>query len=253
MYMMRTFRNLGMVAISVAFLTTPVFAQSIAVRARLSGPVAESGRCTVEAEVDRSAEITIHGNEGVLRTLNGYPPIVRRMECTSPMPTHAADVRVRTIDGHGPVQLVATPETNGGSAVIQMGDSSSGRDVYVFDVLWSGVVNYQQFRPMPERRSDYSMNFRGRGEGFVRSGDLNGRVVDCDVTINGSDVRATFRTVNGNIASFVGRINRVDGDIVYADMTGEQSSGQMRINADGGRVLSLSMQGTGGMELNWHQ
>ena len=98
----------------------------------------DSGKCTIEVEVDAVAEVQISGDMGRLRNLSGQPATWRRFECTGPLPSRPGDFRFRGIDGRGNVQLVRDPRENRGVAVVRIDDSKGGREGYTFDLEWRG-------------------------------------------------------------------------------------------------------------------
>lgn len=95
------------------------------------------GKCTIEVEVDDTAEVEIRGDVARLRTLSGHRAVWRRFQCNQPMPLNPASFRFRGIDGRGRQDLVRDPR-NGGVAVIRISDHKGGREGYTFDVEWRG-------------------------------------------------------------------------------------------------------------------
>ena len=104
------------------------------------------------------------------------------------------------------------------------------------------------------------LNFNGRGDGTLRS-DRNGdlRLFNCRVSINRrGNVDVSFDTDSNSRLTFVGRVQRMDGDRIIADMNGNNIGGQMEIEVDSrNRVRSIFMQRQNGRdsrdsyELNW--
>lgn len=107
-------------------------------RANITGGGGDSGKCTIEVEVDDTAEVEVYGVEGRIRTLSGNPSTWRRFQCTSPLPRNPVDFRFRGIDGRGRVELIRDPRNSGGRAVIRIQDSQGGREGYTFDLEWRG-------------------------------------------------------------------------------------------------------------------
>jgi len=103
------------------------------------GGSADSGKCTVEVEVDGTAEVFVSGTTARVRTLGGQPAVARRMDCTSPMPTNAAEYRFTGVDGRGSQNLVRDPRSSGGAAVVRIDDPKGGREGYTFDIEWRGA------------------------------------------------------------------------------------------------------------------
>lgn len=103
------------------------------------------------------------------------------------------------------------------------------------------------------------MNFRGRGQGFFRNDrGSNATLKNCRVEINQNGmVETTFQTDGALAVSLRGRVQRVDNDRIYADMSGNDVTGVMEIITDGrNRVRSVQMGGNGNngrFELNWRE
>ena len=95
------------------------------------------GKCTIEVEVDGTAEVEVSGETARLRTLYGQPSIWRRFQCNEPMPRNPVDFRFRGIDGRGRVELIRDPR-DGGRAVVRIEDRKGGREGYTFDLEWRG-------------------------------------------------------------------------------------------------------------------
>lgn len=120
----------------VAFGTLAWGQSTQTMTANIRGGGGDSGKCTIEVEVDGVAEVEVRGDRGVIRTLEGQPSNWRRFECNSVMPRNPVDFRFRGIDGRGRVQLVRNPSS--GSAVVRIEDSKGGREGYTFDLEWRG-------------------------------------------------------------------------------------------------------------------
>jgi hypothetical protein len=108
-------------------------------QATITGSRGTEGKCTIEVQVDISAEVDIYGDSGRLRTIAGQPATWTRMECTDPLPYGMADFRFKGIDGRGTVQLAQDPRNNNGMAVIRIDDPKAGSEGYTFDIEWSGA------------------------------------------------------------------------------------------------------------------
>lgn len=113
-------------------------AQNDVRRASLTGTRGDQGKCTIEVEVDGTAEVEVYGDTGRIRTLAGQPAVWRRMECSDPVPRNPTDFRFKGIDGRGQVALIRDPRSNRGIAVVRIDDPKSGREGYTFDLEWSG-------------------------------------------------------------------------------------------------------------------
>jgi hypothetical protein len=109
-------------------------ANPVSRRAFITG-VGGNGRCTIEVNVDRAAEVEISGDLGLLTTLEGQPAAWRRFQCNAPLPAQPLDFRVDG-GGRGNVRLVQDPRNTGGRAVIRINDPKSGRGNYTFELRW---------------------------------------------------------------------------------------------------------------------
>lgn len=76
-------------------------------QATMRGGGGDSGKCTIEVEVDGVAEVEIRGDRGRIRTLQGSPATWRRFECNGVLPANPANFRFRGIDGRGKQELVS--------------------------------------------------------------------------------------------------------------------------------------------------
>lgn len=108
-------------------------------RASISGRGGDSGKCTIEVEVDDAADVEIREDMGRIHTLSGKRANFRRFQCNQPMPPNMAEFRFRGIDGRGRVELVRDPRSNRGVAVVRIYDPKGGREGYTFDLEWRGA------------------------------------------------------------------------------------------------------------------
>ena len=154
---------LPILAITASYL--PLHAGALDRRASISGKGGDQGKCTIEVDVDGSAQVEISGDRGRLRTLSGQPSEWRRFECTGPLPQNPMDFRFRGIDGRGEVHLMQEPRYNHGVAVVRIDDPRGGREGYTFDLEWrgkSGEVNefYPEGNHEGEQNDNYSSSLR---------------------------------------------------------------------------------------------
>ena len=136
----------------------PAFAQMAHIRANITGESGD-GKCTFEVEVDGSAEVEIHGDQGDLRTISGRPSVWRRLVCNQPLPNNPGSFRFKGIDGRGTQRLVRDPNSSGGVAVIHIDDPKAGSDGYTGDIMWrggdvhfGGVGNWSSGHPEEQQR-----------------------------------------------------------------------------------------------------
>jgi hypothetical protein len=110
-------------------------AQTERIRANIRGG---ENKCTFEVRVDGTAEVEIHGDYGVLRTIQGGAAQWVRLDCGNRFPNNPNDFRFKGVDGRGSQTLVRDPRGSGGVAVIRIDDPKSGSEGYTGDIFWSG-------------------------------------------------------------------------------------------------------------------
>ena len=121
----------------LAVAAAPGAAQQLTRQAEITGNAVD-GKCTIEVDVDGSAEVEVQGNTGRIRNLSGQRAAWRRFVCNGQMPQNPGDFRFRGIDGRGHVQLVQDPRQNGGRVVFRIDDPKGGREGYTVDLEWRG-------------------------------------------------------------------------------------------------------------------
>lgn len=126
--------------LTAGFLAFATISSADAVmRAAISGRGGDSGKCTIEVEVDDAADIEVRQDMGRIHTLSGQRANWRRFQCNQPLPLNPAEFRFRGIDGRGRVELVRDPRSNRGVAVVRIYDPKGGREGYTFDLEWRGA------------------------------------------------------------------------------------------------------------------
>src|SRR5262245_16671564 len=93
---------------------------SQSMRANIHGGGGDTGKCTIEVDVDGAADVEIRGDTGWIRTLSGQPATWRRFDCTSAIPRNPVDFQFRGVDGRGNAQLMRNPSTTGGTTVVRI-------------------------------------------------------------------------------------------------------------------------------------
>jgi hypothetical protein len=164
--------------------TVPATAQQM--RANITGNAVD-GKCTIEVNVDGSAEVEVQGDVGRIRNLSGQPAVWRRFVCDGRMPANPHDFRFRGIDGRGDVELLQDPRQTGGRIVFRIDDRQGGREGYTVDLEWrgssAGQWNNQDTRGwrgpgyrvadgVQEQRNVVDRRDPG-GAGYVRGNDAN--------------------------------------------------------------------------------
>ena len=128
--------NAVLAAAMLVALVPPMQANPIPRQAVLTGGAGVNGRCTIEIDVDGSAEVEVSSDHGLLTTLSGQTATWRRFQCSDPLPTNPTDFRLAATSGRGTVKLQQNPRNTGGSAVIHINDPKGGRGGYTFDLWW---------------------------------------------------------------------------------------------------------------------
>ncbi|MCX6620651.1 MAG: hypothetical protein NTY38_06165, partial [Acidobacteria bacterium] len=124
---------------AVATLAGSGTAQTAEYRATFTGGGSrDTGKCTIEVQVDGSADVEIRGDRGLLRTQSGRTAQWRRFVCSGPMPANPADFRFIGIDGRGRQELVRDPRNGGGVIIVRIQDPNGGMEGYTFDLVWRG-------------------------------------------------------------------------------------------------------------------
>jgi hypothetical protein len=129
--------TIGCAALFVFCASAPAHANPVSRRATITGG-GGNGRCTVEVNVDASAEVEVAGDTGLLTTISGQPADWRRFQCNAPLPHKPADFRFIKIGGRGNMRLIQDPRSTGGRAVVHIDDPKGGRGIYTFDLQWQG-------------------------------------------------------------------------------------------------------------------
>lgn len=154
----------------LAALVIPASAVSLPRRANVYGNAVD-GKCTIEVDVDGTAEVEIRGDQAQLRTLSGQTAVWRRFDCNGTPPVNPGDFRFSGVDGRGSQTLVSDPRQNGGRAVVRIDDPKGGREGYTFDIEWRGSAGGPGWGPAPQGGRG---PVRGPGIGHERFGDRGG-------------------------------------------------------------------------------
>lgn len=132
--------QMGLAVAILTVLLQPMCGNPIPRRATITGSSGLNGRCTIQVNVDGSAEIEVSGDLGLLRPLRGEWASWRRFHCNEPLPRHPVDFRLIAMDRGRSAWLAQDPRATGGRAVIHLDESRSARGAYIFDIQWRGPV-----------------------------------------------------------------------------------------------------------------
>ena len=131
-------KSLGFVILLVA---GTALAQSDSRQASMRGSRGDSGKCTIEVNVDGVVEVEISGTRANLHTLQGIPGRFVRFECNDTLPRYPDDFKFSGIDGRGRQTLIRDPRENRGIALIRLEDPKGGSEGYTFDIEWRGYAS----------------------------------------------------------------------------------------------------------------
>jgi hypothetical protein len=161
------------------------------------------GKCTIEVEVDDSAEVEIIGTRAQIRTTSGSAAVFRRFQCNQEMPNNPGNFTFRGIDGRGRQTLVRNPGR--GPAVIRIEDSSGGRHGYTFDIMWRGA-NGPWNNSNGNGNGGWNGNNRPNGNGGIwNNGNGNGN--NGGIWNNGNNGNNGGIWNNGNNSNWNSEIN----------------------------------------------
>ena len=93
------------------------------------------GHCTLELEVDGTAEVYVRDQIASVRTLSGRPSVWRRFQCNQPLPRNPDGFQMRMNHGRGDARLIHDP-VRGGVATVRIDDPKGGSDRYEFTLEW---------------------------------------------------------------------------------------------------------------------
>jgi hypothetical protein len=238
------------------------------------------GQCDIFLRVDGEAEVSVRGDMVYLRTISGRDARDEGSECNAPLPGRNIEgFRFEVHESRGEIRLL-TPPSRGSNfaAIVSIRDRQGGEGRYHFRLSWVMTGGYPGGRgemqppiemrpPIPDRRGpDWNENveFRGRGSGiYERSNERPRQLDNAEVNVDRDGrVRVRFETFDGPPLAFVGRISRMDRNLLTAEVVaGDQTMGlrgPMIITLDDRRqVASVAMQGTAGrrdsFNLRWRR
>ncbi|MFM2125060.1 MAG: hypothetical protein RL328_1511 [Acidobacteriota bacterium] len=255
-----------------------VFGQGVVSRARISGAIGGQGKCSVEVQIDGTANVEIAGDQGRITALSGGNGQWRKLECNQGLPFAVQDFRFSAQGGRGTQELAAGPNENRGVAVIRVDDPQGGADTYRFEITWVAANGQNGRNNVPGRTGSIfdndnfpnnngfpnggqpsnndQVNFRAPGDGYLRQfrgGDdqINEGFVQVD---RSGRVQVELNTRGNGRVRLTGNVILSAGDRLVANMSGGTMQGAMEILLDArNRVQELAMTGVGRsrFELRW--
>lgn len=122
---------------------------------------------TWSGTVDDVVRITIR-DRSVFSSGRNFPnadPTAVSFNVYNPLPRRPVNVRLKTIEGRGTVEVIEQPTArNGFAAVVEIRDPRRGADRYVLELDWGGFGSGQPVPPGAEG----GMNWQGNVDGTVR-------------------------------------------------------------------------------------
>lgn len=251
--------------------------------AEIRGNGGGDGKCTIEVQVDETADVEISGTRAVIRTISGNPASMKRFQCNQAMPTYPGNFRFEGVDGRGSQTLVRPPSN--GPAVVRIQDSKGGSEGYTFDIFWNGGTDtggFGQTNSGPYNRNNRrggggwtgdstgggwtndgwgsgsgwnnnnAVSFQGGRRGAGSFTDREGRTRRLDnarVSIDNSGAVAVSFDGEAGTLDLRGQVTRREGRRVIAQMEGSGMRGQMELEmTQRDRVRRISIPDIG---LNW--
>ena len=230
------------------------------------------GQCDIRLQVDQEAEVSVRGENVMIRTIAGRDPRDDGSECNAPFP--GGDVQgfnFQVVDSRGEIRLVGEPSRrNGFAAVVLIRDSAGGEGRYHFRLSWM-ICGVPMAPPAPQAppSPDYGrdrprgggfawnevMAFRGEGRGTVTYGGGGPplRLFGCNVDVDRRGrLVAVFRMEGGRTLSFSGVVADETGGRLRADVTTDdrfRMRGPMFLTVDRRRdVISVTIDAGGGRD-----
>lgn len=223
-------------AICVALLASTADAQMRRIRANQRG---NENKCTFEVRVDGVAEVEIHGETGILRTLQGNPAEWVRLDCGNTLPNNPNDFRFRGVDGRGSQTLVRDPRSTGGVAVIRLEDPKGGSEGYTGDIFWSGGDSHWG------GGGNWSSGGSGWDDGWGNNGGIDYKEAVRVCRNQVSRVRNVEpNSVSVRRASMGGNSSDYDLEFSFSNRWGGSESGRCQVSRSG-RLTNFNISGGG--------
>jgi hypothetical protein len=231
------------------------------------------GQCDIRLQVDQEAEVSVRGENVMIRTIAGRDPRDDGSECNAPFPgAEVQGFNFQVVDSRGEIRLAGEPSRrNGFAAVVWIRDSAGGEGRYHFRRSWmiGGVPMAPPVQaPPPPPQRDYDrdrprggfvwndvMTFRGEGRGTITYGGGGPplRLFGCNVDVDRRGrLVAVFRMEGGRTLSFSGivvdeREGRMRADVTSDDRS--RMSGPMYLSVDRRHdVRSVTIEAGGGRD-----
>lgn len=200
-----------------------------------------SGKCTIEVNVDGVADISVRGTRGQMRTIDGQPARWVRFQCNAPFPTDGMrEFQFKGIDGRGRQTLIQDPRNNRGVAVVRIEDPKGGSEGYTFDLEWKDGNGYGN-----ESGGGF---FPGDGGGGV--GDIEQAVRRCEDRVRNQAQRQY--SLNNITFNRSGAMDSRSNDSISGTFEGYRNNRRemydytCRVNFNNGNVRDVQINARGG-------
>jgi hypothetical protein len=236
------------------------------------------GQCDIRLQVDNEVEVSVRGDQVLIRTLAGQDARDDGSECNAPLPNRDIEnFNFDVKDSRNDIRLLGEPSSrNGFAAIVRIRDSSGGFGRYHFRMTWN-MTGSDYRRPggpstAPGGRDDFdrprpgggfswnnTVAFRGSGRGDAWLNDFGPvRLGEVNIEIDrGGKIMCWFRSDRGRGMTFTGNVvareqNRWKADVMSDD---RRYRGPLYFTVDGrGDVVDLSIEAGDGrdrLQLNW--
>jgi hypothetical protein len=222
------------------------------------------GQCDIRLQVDGEAEVSIRGDQAIIRTISGRDARDDGSECNALLPNReATGFHFQVIESRNEIRLTAEPSRrNQFAAIVHIRDTSGGEGRYHFRLSWalssggSGKDRPSSDRPFGGAGFSWNntLSFKGKGHGAVSTNDSGEtRLGQVNIEIDrGGKLMAWFRTEGrGPALSFTGQVMTNEGGRWKADVMSEDHRlrGPMWITVDErSQVTTVTLEATDGRD-----
>jgi hypothetical protein len=235
------------------------------------------GQCDIRLQVDNEVEVSLRGDQVMIRTIAGQDARDEGSECNAPLPNRDVEgFNFEVKESRNEVRLLADPSPrNGFAAIVRVRDSSGGFGRYHLRFTWAMTGSDYRRNPggidaTPDGRPRYNgggfswnnaVAFRGNGNGEAWLNDFGPvRLGEVNIEIDrGGKILAWFRGGRGRGMAFNGMVVSREGNRWKADVASEDHRyrGPLYFEVDErGNVQSLSVEAGDGrdrMQLSWRR
>ena len=213
------------------------------------------GQCDIRLQVDNEAEVSVRGDQVMIRTLAGRDPRDEGSECNEPLPDRGLQgFGFEVKETRGDIRLVAEPSPrNGFRAIVRIRDSKGGEGRYIFRLVWDATASGNS-RP----GGGYSDDRRNSGPGGAypddrrmpppRQGGRYGAVQatsDCQDAVR-DRIAEQYRVRDVDFRNVRADDRSSRGDSIVGDAVASRGNATFafvcRVDFNAGRVLSVDVR-----------